>query len=47
MILLHSNRLKGLDTYAYLKDLPTRLPAEPAARIKEPLPCNWRPDIVA
>jgi len=41
MSLLHSAKLNGHDPYAYLKDVLTRLPAQPAARIDELLPHRW------
>ena len=44
MSLLHSAKLNGLEPYAYLKDVLTRLPTQPAARIEELLPHRWRPD---
>ena len=42
MSLLHSAKLNGLEPYAYLKDVLTRLPTQPAARIEELLPHRWR-----
>ena len=47
MSLLQSARLNGLEPYAYLKGVLTRLPAQPAARIDELLPHNWRPGAIA
>ena len=47
MSLLHSARINGLEPYAYLKDVLTRLPRQPASRIDELLPHCWRPDFVA
>jgi transposase len=44
MSLLHSAKLNGLEPYAYLKDVLTRLPTQPASRIEELLPHRWRPD---
>ena len=43
MSLLHSAKLNGLEPYDYLKDVLTRLPTQPAARIEELLPHRWRP----
>jgi len=43
MSLLHSARLNGLEPYAYLKDVLTRLPTQPAAKIEELLPHRWHP----
>jgi transposase len=42
MSLLHSAKLNGHDPYAYLKDVLTRLPTQPAGRIEELLPHRWR-----
>ena len=47
MTLLHSARQNGLEPCAYLKDVLTRLPTQPAVRIEELLPHNWRPDSVS
>ena len=47
MSLLHVARLNGLEPYAYLKDVLTRLPTQPAARIAELLPHHWRPATTA
>jgi len=44
MSLLHSAKLNGLEPYAYLKEVPTRLPTQPAARIEDLLPHRWRLD---
>ncbi|VTU41541.1 Transposase (plasmid) [Variovorax sp. RA8] len=41
MSLLHSAKLNGLDPYAYLKDVLTRLPTQSAAQIEELLPHRW------
>ena len=41
MTLIHSARLNGHDPYAYLKDVMTRLPTQPASRIGELLPHRW------
>jgi len=43
MSLVHSARINGYDPYAYLKDVMERLPTQPAARIAELLPHNWKP----
>jgi hypothetical protein len=36
-------KLNGHDPYAYLKDVLTRLPTQPASRIEELLPHRWQP----
>jgi transposase len=43
MSLIQSAKLNGHDPYAYLKDVLTRLPTQPASRIDELLPHVWRP----
>jgi hypothetical protein len=43
MSLLHSAKLNGHDPYAYLKDVLTRLPTQPASRIEDLLPHRWHP----
>lgn len=43
MSLIQSAKLNGHDPYAYLKDVLTRLPTQPASRIAELLPHNWQP----
>jgi hypothetical protein len=43
MSLVQSAKLNGHDPYAYLKDVLTRLPTQPASRIEELLPHRWRP----
>ena len=43
MSLIQSAKLNGLDPYAYLKDILDRLPTQPARRIAELLPHNWKP----
>ena len=43
MSLVQSAKLNGHDPYAYLKDVFTRLPTQPASRIDELLPHRWRP----
>jgi hypothetical protein len=45
MSLLHSAKLNGHDPYAYLKDVLTRLPTQPAGRIEDLLPHRWRPAV--
>ena len=42
MSLIHSAKLNGHDPYAYLRDVLTRLPTQPASRIEELLPHRWR-----
>ena len=44
MSLVQSARLNGHDPYAYLKDVLTRLPTQPASRIAELLPHHWQPE---
>ena len=46
MTLVQSARLNGHDPYAYLKDVLTRLPTQPASRIGELLPHNWTPQSI-
>jgi hypothetical protein len=43
MSLLQSARLNGLDPYANIKDVLTRLPTQPAGRLEELLPHRWQP----
>lgn len=43
MSLIQSARMNGIDPYAYLKDVFTRLPTLPASRIEELLPHRWTP----
>ena len=43
MSLVQSAKLNGLDLYAYLVDVLTRLPTHPNKRIQELLPQNWKP----
>ena len=47
MSLIQSAKLNGLDPYAYLKDVLTRLPTHKASRIDELLPHNWQPPGIA
>jgi hypothetical protein len=42
MSLVHSARINGHDPYAYLRDVPERLPTQPANRIDELLPHRWQ-----
>ena len=44
MSLIQSAKLNGHDPFAYLKDVLTRLPTQPASRIGELLPHNWKPE---
>ena len=43
MSLIQSAKLNGHEPYAYLKDVLTRLPTQPASRIEELLPHSWQP----
>lgn len=43
MSLIQSAKLNGLEPWAYLKDVLTRLPTQPASRIAELLPHHWAP----
>ncbi|MNG23986.1 hypothetical protein D3C85_1639200 [compost metagenome] len=43
MSLIQSARMNGHDPYAYLKDVPTRLPTQRASEITELLPHKWAP----
>ena len=43
MTLIQSAKLNGHDPYAYLKDVLTRLPTQPASGIAQLLPHNWVP----
>jgi len=47
MSLIQSAKLNGHDPYRYLKDVLTRLPTQPASRIKELLPHHWMPDLLS
>lgn len=47
MSLVQSAKLNGLDPYAYLVDVLTRLPTHPNKRIQELLPQNWKPQAQA
>jgi transposase len=43
MSLIQTAKLNGHEPYAYLKDVLTRLPTQPASRIEELLPHRWQP----
>ena len=43
MSLIQSAKLNGHDPYAYLKDVFTRLPTQPASQIEHLLPHRWQP----
>ena len=43
MSLIQSAKLNGHEPYAYLKDVLTRLPTQPASTISELLLHNWQP----
>jgi hypothetical protein len=43
MSLIQSAKLNGLDPYAYLRDVLERLPTQPASRVGELMPHQWRP----
>lgn len=43
MSLIHSARLNGHDSYAYIKDVLEKLPLQPFSRINELLPHHWKP----
>ena len=43
MSLIQSARMNGLDPYAYLRDVLTRLPTHKASQIEELLPHRWKP----
>lgn len=45
MSLIQSAKLNGHEPLAYLKDVLTRLPTQPASRIDELLPHRWKPQI--
>ena len=47
MSLTQSAKLNGHDPYAYLKDVLTRLPTQPASRLEELLPHRWQPPLQA
>jgi transposase len=43
MSLIQSAKLKGLDPYAYLKDVLQRLPTQKVRFLSELLPHRWQP----
>ncbi|WP_029922793.1 IS66 family transposase [Nevskia soli] len=43
MSLIQTAKLNGHDPHAYLKDVLARLPTQPAGRLDELLPQNWKP----
>jgi transposase len=43
MSLIHSAKLNGHDPYAYLRDMPTRLPTQRNSMIAQLLPHRWTP----
>jgi hypothetical protein len=45
MSLIQSAKLSDHDPYAYLKDILTRLPTQPASRLDELLPHLWQPQL--
>jgi transposase len=47
MSLIQSAKLNGHEPLAYLKDVLTRLPSQPASRVGELLPHRWQPRIPA
>jgi transposase len=47
MSLIQSAKLNGHDPHAYLKDVLTRLPTQPASRLEELLPHRWQPSLQA
>jgi transposase len=46
MSLIQSAKLNGHAPLAYMKDVLTRVPAQPASRIDELLPHRWKPQIL-
>ena len=46
MSLIQSAKLNGHEPLAYLKDVLTRLPTQPASRIDKLLPHRWKPQIL-
>lgn len=44
MSLVQTAKLNGHDPYAYLKDVLTRLPTQPASKLDELLPQHWAPN---
>lgn len=47
MSLIQSAKLNGHEPLAYLKDVLTRLPTQPASHVGELLPHRWQPQIPA
>jgi len=47
MSLVLSAKLNGHEPLAYLQDVLTRLPTQPASRVGELLPHRWQPRILA
>jgi transposase len=45
--LIQTARLTGIDPQAWLADVLARLPDYPAKRIRQFLPWNWRPKMIA
>ena len=43
MTLIQSEKLNGLDPYAYLSDVLNRLPTQKMSQIEELLPHKWKP----
>jgi transposase len=41
--LIQSAKLNGNNAYAYLKDVFTRLPTQPASKMEDLLPHRWQP----
>lgn len=41
MSLIQTAKLNGYDPHAYLKDVLTRLPTQPASKLNELLPQHW------
>jgi hypothetical protein len=42
--LVQSAKLNGLEPWAYLRDVLTRIHSHPSHRLEELLPHRWRPD---
>ncbi|MCR5864074.1 transposase domain-containing protein [Aquincola sp. J276] len=40
---VQSGKLNGLDPWAYLRDVLTRIHTHPSQRLEELLPHRWRP----
>lgn len=43
MSLLHWAKLNGHEPYAYLEDVLTKPPTQPASQIEDLLPHRWQP----